>query len=127
MIQSVMLFGAEIWVVTPRMGKALGGFQTQVVRWLTGHLLRITTGRTWRYTSEAAAREAVGFLTMEEYVRRLHNTVAHYIATQSLLDLCEGSERDPGAQVRIWWWEQDLIGLEGARESSSAVAQEEGG
>ena len=29
---------------------------------------------------------------------------AHYIATRSLLDLCEGSERAPGAQVGIRWW-----------------------
>ena len=29
-VQSIMLFGAETWVVTPRMGKALGGVQNQV-------------------------------------------------------------------------------------------------
>ena len=27
-IQAVLLFGAEIWVVTPLMGKALGWFKT---------------------------------------------------------------------------------------------------
>ena len=26
-VQAVLLFGAETWVVTPRMGKALGGFR----------------------------------------------------------------------------------------------------
>ena len=29
-IQAVVLFGADAWVVTPRMVTALGGFQTQV-------------------------------------------------------------------------------------------------
>ena len=48
-----------------------------------------------------AEMEAGGFLTMEEYVRRRHNTVVQYIATQSLLDLCEGLERDPGERVKI--------------------------
>ena len=28
MIQAVLLFGAETWLVTSYMGKALGGFQT---------------------------------------------------------------------------------------------------
>ena len=89
-IQAVLIFGAETWVVTPRMGKALGGFQTQVTRRLAGQLLQRTTVDTWEYTSAAAAREAAGLLMMEEYIRRRQNTVAQYIATRSLLDLREG-------------------------------------
>ena len=60
------------------------------MRRLTGKLLRRTTGGTWKYTSAETAREAAGFLTMEEYVWQCQNTVAQYIATKSLLDLCEG-------------------------------------
>ena len=37
---------------------------------------------------------------MQEYARHHQNTVAQYIATQPLLDLCEGSERSPG---EIWY------------------------
>ena len=93
MIQAELLFGEENWVFTPRMGMALGGFQTQVERQTRRHLLLGTTDRTWKYTSAEAAREVAGFLTMEKYVRRRQNTVAQNIATRSLLDLCEGSER----------------------------------
>ena len=49
-VQAVLIFGAETCVVTPRMVKALGGFQTQVAIRLTVHLLRRTTDRTWKYT-----------------------------------------------------------------------------
>ena len=80
---------------------ALGGFHTQVTRRLMGQIPRRTTGRKWRYTLAAAARKEAGFLNMEEYVRRRQNTVARYITQISLLDLCEGSERAPGAQVRM--------------------------
>ena len=66
---------------------------------MTGQLPRRKTAVTWRYTSATAARGVTGFLTMEEYVRWRQNTVAHYIATRSLLDLCEGLERAPRAQV----------------------------
>ena len=65
-IQAVLLFGAETWVVTSFVGKALGGFQIQVARRLMGQLLWGTTGGTWRYTLAAAEREAAGFLAMEE-------------------------------------------------------------
>ena len=40
-IQVVLIFGLETWEVAPRMGKALGGVQTQVVIRLTGRLHRI--------------------------------------------------------------------------------------
>ena len=90
-VQAVLLFGAETWVVTPRMGKSLGGVQTQVDRRLTGRLLQRTLDRSWRYTlAAAAAREEAVFLTMEEYIRRQQNRVSQYIATRSLLDQCEG-------------------------------------
>ena len=46
-VQAVLLLGSEIRVVIPRMGKALGGFQAQVERQMTGRLLRRTTDMKW--------------------------------------------------------------------------------
>ena len=63
-IQAVLLFGVDTCVVTPCMGKALGGFQIQVARRMTVHLPRRTTDRNWRCTSAVAARDEAGFLTM---------------------------------------------------------------
>ena len=125
-IQAVMLFRAETWVVTYRMGKALGRFHTQVTRRLMVQLPHRTTDGKWRYTLAAASREEAGFLTMEEYVRHRQNTVVQYIATRSLLDLCEGSERAPGAQVSMRWWEQEVIYMAGVQEAESAVEEYEG-
>ena len=39
-VQAVLLFGSETWVVTPLMGRALGEFQDQVAQRLTGRLSR---------------------------------------------------------------------------------------
>ena len=100
-IQAILIFVAETWVVTPCMGTAMEGSQTQMAIRMTGHILRRTTDGMCKYTLVAAAMEAAGFLTMEENVRRRQNTVAQYIATRSLLDLCEGLERDPGARLEI--------------------------
>ena len=62
---------------------------------------------------------------MEEYIRRQQNTVAQYIATLSLIDLCEGLERYPGVKVGIWWWEQTGINMKWAREEVAAAAEAE--
>ena len=53
---------------------------------------------------------------MEYYIWIRQNTVAQYISTLSLMNLCEGTERTPGAQVGMRWWEQvniDLVGGKG--------------
>ena len=41
--------------------------------------------------------QEAGFKEMGEYVMKRNNTVAQYIATQPILDLCEEAVRMPGA------------------------------
>ena len=57
-------------------------------------------------------------------ILRRHNTVAQFIATRPILDLCEQATRQPGARVSWWWWEQTGIDLKGAREKAAAAAAE---
>ena len=64
---------------------------------------------------------------MDQYMRRRQNTVAHYIDTQSLLELCEGSERATGSRVGMRWWEQAGLDLVGAQEAAAAAAEGDGG
>ena len=42
-VQAVLLFGAETWVVTPRLEKALEGFHHRAVRSMSGmvHVLQL--------------------------------------------------------------------------------------
>ena len=96
MVQSVLLLGAETWVVTPRTEQVLWGFQDQVERRSTDRFLQRQQDRKWEYTSAATAREEVEFEEMGEYIRRMHNKVTHFIATQSIMYLCEDKQRTPG-------------------------------
>ena len=92
-----------------------------------GRLLRRKPNRKWTYTSAETAREEEVFQTMEEYIRRRHNTVTEYIAARLLLDLCEGSERATWAHMGMRWWEQTGINLAGAREASAVATDKDGG
>ena len=62
--QLVFFFGADMWVVTPRMGRVPGGFQYQVARRLTGRIPRRRLDRNLDYTSTEAAIAAAGFEPM---------------------------------------------------------------
>ena len=63
-----------------------------------------------------------GFKGIGTYIMRRQKTVAQYIATQPILDLCERSARRPGARVSQGWREQDTLYLEGVKKRAAAVA-----
>ena len=108
------------------MGWVLGGFQYQVAPQLMGRLPRRRTYKKWEYTLASEAREESGFEVMEEYSWRRQNAVTQFIDTQSLLDLCEETERTPGARVGVWWWEQAGFDLSGARETTESAEEADG-
>ena len=47
--QALLIFGAETWVLTQRMEKALDSFQSRVARRLTGKQPRQKTDGSWDY------------------------------------------------------------------------------
>ena len=101
-VQQVLLFGAETWVVNPKMERALSGFLHGAARRLTGRQARIEKDGDWYYPSlEGAMREA-GLTDIRTSILNRKNTVAQYIATRPLLDLCEGAR----ARVPLRWWDQ---------------------
>ena len=67
-----------------------------------------------------------GFQEVETYVSCHQNTVAQYIATRSIMDLCLAEKRRPGTRVARKWWEQEDLDLEGMRTASREAEQTEG-
>ena len=83
--QSVLIFGAETCMVTPRMGRVLGVFQYQVAQQLTGRLPWRRHDGKLEYTSAIAAIEEANFEAIEEYIWRRQNTVeVHSYAIDSV-------------------------------------------
>ena len=60
-VQAVLLFGSETWVMIPCMDQALGSFHNMVTRHITmRHQMRRGEGG-WDYPQLAAAMEEMGF------------------------------------------------------------------
>ena len=55
-VQAVLLFGSDTWVVTPCMVKVLGGLQVQVEQRLKVRIPRRKTDGKWVYTLATMAR-----------------------------------------------------------------------
>ena len=54
-----------------------------------------------------------GLKEVETYVARLQNTVAHSIATRSIMDLFLAAEQQTSTRVSNRWWEKKFLELEG--------------
>ena len=122
--QAVLMFGAETWVLTPRMEQALHSFKHRVARRLTGSHLKRRGDGSWAYPPLEEAMEETGFEGIRKFITRRQDTVAQYIATRPILDLYEQSVRRPGARVSRRWWEQAGIDVEGAKKRAAEAAMD---
>ena len=104
-VQAVLLFGAETWVLTPGMERAMDSFQHGAARWLTGRQPRRGGSRRWAYPTLKEAMREAGFEGISQSTTRRQNTVTQYIATRPILDLYERSTQRLGARVSRRWWE----------------------
>ena len=76
----MLLFRAEMWVLTPRMEWSQSIFRHRVARWLTGRYMRRRGGGSMEYSSLDEAMVESGFERIGTYVTRRQNMVAQYIA-----------------------------------------------
>ena len=114
-VQQVLLFGAETWVVSPMMERALSALIHGAARRLTGRQPRKGRDGKWHYPSLEGAMKEAGLTDVRTSINRRQNTVAQYIATRPLLDLCDGEKQREGARVTLRWWDQSGIDWEKAK------------
>ena len=78
----------------------------------------------WVYSPIVEALATVGLDEIGVYITCLHNTVAQYIATRPIMDLCRMAERNPVLRLSRKWWEQPALDILGIR--AGHAASEEG-
>ena len=111
----MLLFGAETWVVSPRMERALSAFIHGVARQLTGRQPRRGLDGKWFYPSLEEAMKEAGLTAVRTSINRRQKTVAQYIAKRPILDLCKGATQRKGVRVTLRWWDQTGIDWEKAK------------
>ena len=123
-VQGVLLFGSETWVLTPCMGRDLGSFQHRVAQRIMERHPRQREEGGWEYPPLVATMEEAGSEEIGVYILKRYNMVAQYIVTQPNLDLCKRLVRMQGDWVYWRCWEQE--GLHLADGMEQAVAAENG-
>ena len=99
MVQAVLLFGAETWVLTPRIERSLERFLHGDARQITRKQPRRGRDGEWTYPPLKEAIREAGFEGIRNSITRRQNTVAQYIAKQQIMDLCERATQRLGERV----------------------------
>ena len=79
-VQAVLIFRSETWMMSPLIGKALGGFHHRVIHQLTGRYPRHQVDGSWVYPHLEAVTVEAGLEEVNMYVTRLQKTVSPFIA-----------------------------------------------
>ena len=96
LVQEVLLFEYNTWVLTPRLEKNLEVFHYRAVRQIAGMAPKHQQDGTWVYTPIEEALEMVGMEEIGVYIASHHRTVTQYIATHNIMNLCLEEKRNTG-------------------------------
>ena len=76
------------------------------------------------YPSLVGSVKEAGFTEIRKSITNRQNTVAQYIATRPLLDLCERTTHRGEARVYRRWWDQKGVDWETAKERAAETDSE---
>ena len=110
--QAVLLYGLEESVMTPHIGRLLGGLHHRVDCILTEQKHQRGRDKRWVYLLLTEAMGEAGLHEVEKYVSLCQNTVAQFISNRPIMELCLAAERHLGSPVANWWWEKEGLDLE---------------
>jgi len=103
-VQAVLLYGSESWVITDTILQMLTGFHHRIARRISALIPR-RTQNGWVYPPIEEALESAGLYTMEHYLQVRRNRVADYVASRPINELIrEDVAPFPGTNPRNWWW-----------------------
>ena len=75
MVQTVLLYGSESWVVTDLMLEVLEGFHYRVEHRISGMKDHQIGEEGWKWSSVAEALEEAVLWPMKEHIQRLQATI----------------------------------------------------
>ena len=98
-VQAVILFRSETWVLTPRLEKGIKGFHHRVAGWMAVMGPKRQQYRMWVYPHiwVALVRMVLGDIWV--YIACHQNMVAQYIEILLIMNLCLAANQNPGMRL----------------------------
>ena len=106
-VQAVLLYGSESWVLSLKMEKKLDSFHHRCARYITGQHIRQNLDGSYECPSSKHVLEMAGLWTIKEYIQRRRSTVSKYIVTKCIYQRCETSRPLASNPNQLVWWKPD--------------------
>jgi Reverse transcriptase (RNA-dependent DNA polymerase) len=104
-VQSVLLYGSESWVLSQEMERKLQSFHHRCARYIAREHIQQDEQGNWTAPPSASVLEKTGLCTVQEYIRRRKATILEYARTTEILQKCKASSPLASAPNQLVWWE----------------------
>ena len=88
-LQAVLLFGAETWVLLTEMSRKLEGLHVGFLRQVTGQKAKWQREGTWRSVAAADVIKESGTHTLLLYIDKRQATVAKWVVLRLILEILD--------------------------------------
>jgi len=111
-VQSVLLYDSETWVLSTASLARLKGFHLRAAyRMAKKHVPRRGLHQQWVYPPSDKVLEECGMHTFEHYIDVRKETIAKYVVDRSILAECQGADRRRGSMPwRVVVGAEDVLG-----------------
>ena len=113
-VQTLLLFSSETWVVTPQLLHQLESFHHPAAQQIAGKqaTLDVRTG-VWKWPPLEGAMALTGLKPISEYIIRVRqDTIAQYVVTRPFMNMvCNLAllERRGNPSTCTYWWTQSGV------------------
>jgi hypothetical protein len=106
-IQSILLYGSESWVLSKFMLEKLYSFHNMCARYITGRDIKLANEQ-WEYPCSATTLKQSNLLNIKEYIIKRRTTVKKYVDTTQIIRDCQNLQAVANSARKLAWW--DFVG-----------------
>ena len=103
-VQAVLLYGSESWVLTQKMWKAVESFHNCCARYIAGEHIRQKPNGEWVLPATTRILGQCKLRPVREYIERRRETVSDFVKSRPIYATCLGSKPAANnANQKVWW------------------------
>ena len=107
-VQSILLYGSETWVISKQMLRMLRSFHRRCARFITGkHIWQDKEGN-WHHPSSKEVLEMAGLKEIEIYIEQRKSTLMKYANERPIYKICKMSNPIASNVNQLVWWTNKL-------------------
>ena len=102
-VQSILLYGAETWVISEKNMRKLRSFHRRCARFIVNRHITCKSDGTWTYPHSETVLEDAGLLKIEEYIQKRRDTIFDFVRNRQVYQKCKDFEVDKKHECYYWW------------------------